>query len=98
MLADVIGAFLESLPTVAAAIEAAVRSGQANALERAAHTLKGELLAIGAISAAESVRQLEMFGRENDLSDANAVFAELQQQLAAVREPLVAFCQKFQSP
>ena len=98
LLADVIGAFLESLPIVATAIDAAVRSGQAHALERSAHTLKGELMAIGAIPAAESVRKLEMFGRENALTDANAVFAELQQQLAAVREPLAAFCQKFRSP
>ncbi len=98
LLADVIGAFLETLPNSVAAITAALQSQQGVPLQRAAHSLKGELLAIGATAAAESARQLEELGRQSSLGEAGTVFTKLQQQLTAIQEPLATFCEQNRSP
>ncbi|MBS0205974.1 MAG: PAS domain-containing protein [Planctomycetes bacterium] len=97
LLADVITAFLETLPGTLAAIEAAVRSKQASTLQRLAHTLKGELLAIAAIPSAESAKELERSGRQINLAEADQILLRLQQQLLALREPLTAFCRQHRS-
>jgi CheY-like chemotaxis protein/HPt (histidine-containing phosphotransfer) domain-containing protein len=97
LLAEVISAFLETLPQSVARVGAALEKKESDGLAGAAHSLKGELLAIGATVAAESARLLESAGKESDLSRANAVFVGLQQQLTALREPLAAFCKQHRS-
>ncbi len=94
LLAEVITAFLETLPITMRAIEDAIRACQSSALQRAAHSLKGELLAIGALPAAETARQLEALGKQSDLRDVDKIQTELQQQIAAIQEPLAAFVQQ----
>ena len=98
LLAEVIGAFLETLPESVAAITAALQSQQAGPLSRGAHSLKGELLAIGAVVASDFAKQLEELGRQSNLADAGPVFTKLQQQLAAIQEPLATFCKQNRSP
>ena len=97
LLAEVIAAFLESLSGTVAAIEAAVGSKQASTVERLAHSLKGELLAIAAIPAAESARELESLGKQSDLAGADTLLKSLQKQLAALQEPLTGFVAKHRS-
>ena len=94
LLVDVISAFLETLPDATAGLELAVEGRQATALQRAAHSLKGELLAIAAHPAAAVAQKLELAGRDNDLDAARRLLTELQIQLMFLREPLSNFCNR----
>lgn len=97
LLAEVVAALLKSLPGTVSAIEAAVESKQASAVERLAHSLKGELLAIAAVPAAESARELESLGKQRNLTGTDTLLKTLQEQLMALHEPLTAFCVKHRS-
>ncbi len=95
LLADVIKTFLETLPESIAAIDTSIRDQQAVALERHAHSLKGELMALGATSTSKVALRLEMLAREKQLAATGQVFLELRQQLTDLQEPLTAFCEEF---
>lgn len=97
LLADVINAFLETLPNSITAIEASIREQDAVTLERHAHSLKGELMALGATPASKVALRLEMLAREKQLAETGQVVVELRQQLSGLQEPLAAFAQEFGS-
>jgi len=97
LLAEVIAAFLESLPETLRRIEDAMHGQESVALHHAAHSLKGELLAIGAIPAAETARHLEILGKEMNLAAAFPVVGELQKQLAELQRPLANFVTQHRS-
>lgn len=92
LLADVINIFLETLPDTLSAIESALIDYRAKDVERVAHSLKGELLALGVPAVAELAREVEKAGRESDFTTASQVFISLQQQVLEIREPLIEFC------
>ena len=98
LLADVIGAFLETLVDSIMGIESTAQLRDANQLQRRAHSLKGELLAIGATPAAERAKELEMAARQNQLDHVDAIVADLMQVLLELREPLEQFCSQYRSP
>lgn len=98
LLAVVIGAFLETLPESIAVLESSVRERDASQLQRRAHSLKGELLAIGATQAAERARVLELSARENQLESIDSMLMELRQLITALEVPLAAFCKENGSP
>ena len=98
LLADVIGAFLETLVDSIMGIESTAQLRDANQLQRRAHSLKGELLAIAATPAAERAKELEMAARQNQLDHVDAIVADLMQVLLELREPLEQFCSQYRSP
>lgn len=71
-------------------LAAALRSGDAEAFRRAAHSLKGSAGNLGAKSLMELCRQLEQIGVEQRLADAPPLMAELhssyQQAERALRD------------
>ena len=59
LLQEIAQLFLEDAPNMLAAIDLALRSGDAHALERAAHSLKGSVSNFGAQCAYEAAFSLE---------------------------------------
>jgi HPt (histidine-containing phosphotransfer) domain-containing protein len=78
LLREIAQMFLDSAPDQMGDIRAALGAGDAKALERAAHTLKGCVCNFGADAAYERARNLEMIGRAGDLKPAQAAFRELE--------------------
>jgi HPt (histidine-containing phosphotransfer) domain-containing protein len=81
LLAEVAGIFLEECQTLLAATQAAVARGDGQALERAAHTLKGSVGHFCAHAAADAALRLEQIGREGDLTQAAGALAALEEAL-----------------
>lgn len=73
--------FVNSIPNSITAIKTAIDTNDASGLEIAAHTLKGAVSIFNGEQVRESAHILEKFGRDNDLSQANQVFAQLLKEL-----------------
>jgi two-component system, sensor histidine kinase and response regulator len=76
--------FLEESPKLLQKLGQAIAESDAEAVMRAAHSLKGELGYLGAVEALQVSRALENMGHENNLSEAAAMFASLELHLAAL--------------
>ena len=81
LLKVVIETFFEESEEQMHQIEAGIRQGDAEALKRAAHTLKASLLSVGARRASASAFKLERMGLSTDLANSNAEYADLRQQM-----------------
>ncbi len=86
ILKSVVDAFLEESPQLLDRMRIAIESGDADALQRAAHTMKGSLRFFGVAHAAELAWQLETAGKTNALADAPNLFQQLE-TLARTLEP-----------
>jgi signal transduction histidine kinase/CheY-like chemotaxis protein len=86
---EVCGLFLDDLPAHLTAIRAAIDSGDAESLSRAAHALKGSAANFGDSPVVAAARALEECGRAADLSDAPRLWswlvAEAESLQAALR-------------
>ena len=91
LFATVVQAFLESTPGRLIEMIEAIGAHQPTALQRTAHSFKGELLALAATRAAESALILEQSGQTNDWSKVPSTFDQFQEQLKQLREPLTLF-------
>jgi HPt (histidine-containing phosphotransfer) domain-containing protein len=85
---EVLALFLASAPAQFAAIEAAVETRDAAALQRSAHTLKGASSTIGATALQAVCRRLEEFGKQQQLADADDAMADLRREYDRVREAI----------
>ena len=85
--------FLENLPDNIAQIKEGIAKGDANALEQAAHSLKGSVGNFGARRAFDAAYRLEVIGREGILAEADSALSELEKELkdleAAMKEALL---------
>ncbi len=70
--------FMGELPKMMSAIEAAVRAGDAHAVERAAHTLKGAVSNFQTPLVRDAAFVLEQQGRANNLAGSTENFSKLQ--------------------
>ncbi len=81
--------FIEQAPLDMAAAQTALDAGDAEALARAAHRMKGAILQFSAPTVLEATKQLEALGKAGALDRAATVCAqvdrELQQLIAALR-------------
>jgi HPt (histidine-containing phosphotransfer) domain-containing protein len=81
--------FVEQAPVDMAATQAALDAGDAEALARAAHRMKGAIMQFSASRAFEAIKELEALGKAGTLDRAATVCAqvdrELQQLIAALR-------------
>ena len=80
--------FLDDYPGRLAEVRDAVESGEADALRRAAHTLKGSVGTFSQDGAYEAALRLETMGREGDLGDAQAALDVLEGELGRFRPVL----------
>jgi two-component system sensor histidine kinase/response regulator len=93
LLRELAGLFLEGCPDLMATIHDAVSRADAEALERAAHALKGSVSPFGAEAALAAAQRLEVMARQRDLTGVaaaqealDAAIARLQPELAALGE------------
>jgi len=72
-------------------IQSAIHQQDAVRLRQAAHTLKGEVSNFGARAAVEAALRLEMMGRDEELTDADAAYTDLERALEYLLPALMAF-------
>ena len=83
----------DDAPGLLEEIRSAAASGNADALVKPAHTLKGMLSNFCAASAEAAAREVEMMGREQRFADVAPAIEALQGQTDRLREALHKFLQ-----
>ena len=90
LLQELIAVFEKEGPELLEHIQAAIGAGDAMALERAAHKIKGTLLQFSAGAAAATALKLEETGRAGTLSGAEETLAALRRQVEWLLDSLRA--------
>ncbi|HJY82170.1 MAG TPA: response regulator [Candidatus Binatia bacterium] len=88
LLQEIVGLFFDEIPRLLSAVQEPIARGDAKALERAAHTLKGAVGNFGAQGAFDAALRLEVMGRGRDLTNAAEVYAELEKEVARLERAL----------
>ncbi len=81
---EVIEIFLDDVPKHMASLRSAIEAGDGEALERTAHTLKGELGYLGISEISRKARDMEEFGRKSEFRLAASLYATFEPELAEV--------------
>jgi PAS domain S-box-containing protein len=81
LLDELLAIFTKDAPAQMDAIREAIAAGDAAELMRAAHTLKGSLKVLGAVSAAGLAQRLEALGRAGDMRDAGDAGTSLSSEV-----------------
>jgi HPt (histidine-containing phosphotransfer) domain-containing protein len=89
-VSDLIQQFAVDGPELVVAARAAVGAGDAEAVRRAAHTLKSNAATFGANRLAEDSRSLEQTAKRGDLDDGPTLVDEMARELEVVLEALPA--------
>jgi two-component system sensor histidine kinase/response regulator len=90
LLHEILDLFFDEIPGLMCEIKEPIARGDARALERAAHTLKGCVGTFGAKRAYDLALALETMGREKDLVTAHEIYAKLEAKIAGLTGALVA--------
>jgi len=86
-LADEIFAeFLEDVPLKFTALKEALGNGDAHTVQIEAHTLKGAFANVGALALQDIAYQIELAGKEEDMSKAGSFIPELDEQFEVLKE------------
>jgi len=93
-LQELAGIFREDCPKLLEEIRSAVAAGDAAALERAAHTLKGAIANFGADAAGQAAFHLERLGRAGELQPAREAVGALESEIVRFEEALVALARR----
>jgi two-component system sensor histidine kinase/response regulator len=88
IVAELAGIFLEDARSALSALEEAVQTGDAPAVERVAHTLKGGSANMGARAMARLCARLEATGASGDLSPAPRLLGRLEEEFGRVERML----------
>ncbi len=88
VLRDVAATLLEQAPKWLEEIRRAIDDGDAGALRRSAHTLKGSAAVVAGRPTVAAALQLETMGREGDLSGAAAVLTTLESEWSRLEDAL----------
>jgi len=94
LLRELAGLFVGDCPRMLSDIQDAVRDGNADALQKAAHALKGSVGNFTAEAAVQVAFRLEMMGRNQDMTDAAQALKELEREIGRVREGLSAMAKE----
>jgi histidine phosphotransfer protein HptB len=89
-LAELVTTFLADAPQQLIELRAAVTSGNAQEVEREAHTLKSNAATFGIVRLADVCRDLEDRASHGNLDDAEALVAAIDDALAESRPALEA--------
>jgi CheY-like chemotaxis protein len=88
VLRELVRLFLADCPRRLAEIKEAIRRGDAGALGRAAHTLKGSVGNFAAKNAFAAAQRLEIMSRDIDLDNVGKACVTLESELALLSEDL----------
>ncbi|MDP6778849.1 MAG: ATP-binding protein [Candidatus Latescibacteria bacterium] len=91
LLSDIVSIFLQDYPNIVEEIGAAVESGDPDALEKAAHKLKGSASNFSARQTQRAALELEGMGRDRHLDGAAEKFEQLKAQIAELDTALREF-------
>jgi len=94
LLRELVEAFLDEGPQLLDAMRDAVRDGDASALHRTAHRMKGSMKYFGAEDAYREVWRLETMGSDGNLEDAEAALAALDREAHRLELALRAFAKR----
>jgi two-component system sensor histidine kinase/response regulator len=89
LLKELAGLFLQGCPRMLEDIREAPRAADTNALERAAHALKGSVGNFAMPGPWETAQRLELLAKSGQLSGAEAILHTLEQQLVLFSQILV---------
>jgi two-component system sensor histidine kinase/response regulator len=81
---DVMRIFLEESGQHLAKLRRAIAEGQAEVIEKTAHSLKGELGYMGTPELVQKTRNLEEMGRRGDVEQAVSLFIALESDLSVL--------------
>ncbi|TAM80281.1 MAG: response regulator [Acidobacteria bacterium] len=84
LLHDLLRMFANEAHTTLDKLRSAVEIRDAQAVERAAHTLKGSVGNFGADAAVQAVLKLEVMGRQGDMEGAAEAFLSVEQEIQRV--------------
>jgi two-component system sensor histidine kinase/response regulator len=84
LLRELCEIFLEESPKLLQRLRQALAESNANAVMRAAHSLKGELGYLGAAGACQAARALEDMGRDQNFSRVPEMLVVLERELAGL--------------
>ena len=90
LMAELLGLFFEGTPQRIGSLRAAIARGDAPAVERESHSLKGSSGALGAIDLMNLAGGLEVRGRAGDLSDASSRVDALEAEFQSASRLLAA--------
>ncbi len=85
LLHELVALFLKELPDLVTDLRGAVTAGDARAIERAAHKLKGSVGNFSAHPAFEAALRLENIGRAGDLTEAELSYYALLQEIEVLK-------------
>lgn len=88
ILQEIAQLFIDDSPGLVAQIRQAAEDQDAGALERSAHTLKGSASNFGAEETVQIALQLEMMGRDGNLSGVEAAYRALETEVNKLNEEL----------
>lgn len=80
LLREIVAIFLEDCPRMIEEIAEAAHAGDADALRRAAHTLKGSVGVLGAKALAAAAKDVEDGARAGDVETATAAFERVEEE------------------
>ncbi|MBB3190574.1 response regulator [Halomonas cerina] len=88
LLVEMVEIFLEECPQLMQAMETALDKGDAKALRRHAHTLKGSARVVGGQAAGKAAERLETLAKAGELDRAGPVLEALRQAVAELTPAL----------
>ena len=88
---EIIEEFFQDTPRQLAIIHSSLTSGDAEALRRAAHSLKSNSASFGATHLHKLCRQLEDIGQSRELAGAAGLVAEIENEYQLVHRALEAY-------
>ncbi len=91
LLREVVDLFREACTEMLEEMNNAIQKRDAMRLRQSAHTLKGEASNFGATATVQAALRLEMMGRDDDLIEAAAAYADLESALERLLPALIAF-------
>jgi len=97
LLEKIVDRFLKDAPRLVQSMREAAATANADALRRAAHTLKSNSATLGAIRLAQYCREIESRAKSGRLADAGQWLSLAESELALVRVALPARIAKMQA-
>jgi HPt (histidine-containing phosphotransfer) domain-containing protein len=88
LLYEVLDIFIAQAPQHVDTLRRALAQGDAEAVQRTAHSMKGELGYLGMVKVLEHARKLEELGRKSELEEAARVFVCFEPEIAAIVEAM----------
>jgi two-component system sensor histidine kinase/response regulator len=85
LLQELVQIFVDESPKLLQRLRDAVSGSDPEAVMRGAHSIKGELSCLGGGAAAKAALELEMMGRNKELSGAAQTLGRLEQELTAFK-------------